>query len=338
MTDTGARVPYYPSILQVDGIRPGKPVRAEQWASAADLANHLLGRGRVLIPDSAIDYAVTNQTAKALRFYVQPAYQATHRVWQYVLTTTGSTGACIITFADPSGGSVVHRIGGAGDYHFLHVETVSSRTATETEVVPTFTRDVASTKGCTITSIKCWELPRTSLALDANDYGADASTIVPTSPIYDTANVSISGVSDAYAQTWATACRAGLFQWALPTPGYETSSGSYVAVFAAPVPILTRKRLRSSTTGSIKVWVRTSSDASTSGSCRVTMTSGYTHTFTISSGSSPTWQSDSGTADCEDNTVSDGRRSTRDDKCTIEMIRSAGAGKVYLESVSIING
>ena len=50
------------------------------------------------------------------------------------------------------------------------------------------------------------------------------------------------------------------------------------------------------------------------------------------------WLSGDLDVDCEDLSVSDGRRSARYDKCTIEFYRVSGANSVYVESISIGNG
>lgn len=332
-----AIVPYVPRLIPTEGVSIGKPVRADRWDAIAATANHALGRGRVLIPDSALDAPLV-QGPNALRFYVFPAYQATHRVWECVLTVTGSTGFCDVTFTDPSGGASRILLGAAGDYHLMRVEEITSRGSSEVELAVDFTVAVASTKNATVQSIKCWEVPRPSLALDANDHGTDLATLIPTAPIYDAQGVSAGGTYDASTNAWATAARAGLFQFARVTPGLTVTSGTYVAMFAAPVPLLGRKFRRTSTTKTATAWLRVSSGAGTAGDFRLTMTNGYTHTFTVGAATSPTWMSDTITIDCEDNAVDDGRRSTRDDLCLIEGRRTSGASTVRLESVSIING
>ena len=336
---SGATVYDSPAIISPIGVVVGKPVRAQQWRAAAELSNHVLGRGHTVIPSSSIDQAFAATGAKTdLRFKIMQTIQATHRVWSLRFTVTGATGSSLMRFEDPSGGVIDAVFGAAGAYHVAWVETVSVRLSQETEVVCGFICDSASTKGCTLESASCYEAPRPELELDTDNLGVQLSPIAPIGAIYSADGQSVGGVAQAYSLAWELAARAGLFQFARVTPGLANSSGSAADMFAAPFPLLGRKHHRASTTKTVLVRARVSSDVGTTGEINFTMSSGGFLSLAISAGLSPAWVTGTLDIDAEDNTTSDGRRGAAFDLCTVDWKRSTGAGSVYCESISIIDG
>lgn len=341
MAETGARVPIAPAALSRAGVVTGRPVRGGpvQWGAWADQANHLLGRGGAIIPWATVDNELAIGATHTLRFKVFPRYQATHRRWIVALSTTGAGGRVWGTFTDPSGGTTGYDLSGTTVRYITHDETISSRTASEAELAPTFSLDASSTKTARVVALACFEAPRTELTLDANDLGVSLPTLNAGAEILDgAAGYSVGAIADAVAAAETVAQRNGLFHFARHTTlALSMASGSWTTIFAPP--LLGRPVYRSATTKTVELRARCRADALTSGSLRFTMTSGGTTTLTITSGMAATWLTGTIAIDCED--FSDdayGRRSSRFDKCTIDWQRTGGAGSIYLESISILKG
>ncbi len=337
---TGARVPRYPYDLAVGGVQVGRPPRGgfTQWGPFAEQANYLLGRGGVLIPWCTTKLALAASGSYTLRFRVIPRYQATHRRWRFAVL--GGGGAASGVFTDPSGGSRTFTIGGSEIHTFEHIEAISSRTASETELAPTFTLASGSTS-CTLETMNCWEHPRPELALNTNDLGVAVRTLDPgTEVLAGTDGYSVGAVGEAVEAARSVARRNGLYHFAADTAqALSTTSASCTRVLTlAADPILQDRQLYvGQTTSSVLVRVRARAGTTTAGNIRFTMTSGASLVLAITSGMAATWLTGTLAVDT-DNFGDDvrGRRRTPGDKCVIEWQRTSGANSIFIESISII--
>lgn len=345
MAETGASVPLAPLALSRAGVQSGRPVRggAAQWASYAAQANHLHGRGGVTIPWSCIDSDLSIGATQTYRFRVLPRYAATHRTWRFTLATSGAGGLVFGVFTDPSGGTASYSMSGTWVRTYDHVETISSRTASESELAPTFSLDAASTKTARLLAITCVEHPRADLAIDTNDYGTKVSTCQPGGEIADyAAGYSLGSVAVATKSAASLSQRNGLFALSRDTTNaLNTTSAAYTRVLplgADPV-IIGRQLYRSATTRTVKVAAYAyGGDGSTTGNLRFTMGSGDSLVLAIAS-ATPSWLTGEVDIDSEDFSVgATGNRQTPGDKCVIEWQRTAGTKAVYLESIGINGG
>lgn len=343
---TGALVPIAPLLLGHGGVYSAKPVRggASQWAAYAQYANHLLGRGGALIPHAMVAQTLTGGATETLRFKVFPRYACRRRLW--FSTYQGASKAAVagtVTFTDPSAGTSVARfsIAANGSYVHVHVEDVAAPSASETAIAPTWALAASPTGVPVLLHVACYEIPRTELALDANEYGVDLTSCYAGRPIYTTTGKGIGAVSTAVQQAQTVAQRAGAFHFARDTgEALSTTAAAYTPVFLADsVPVhLGRKLYTTSTVRTLQVRAYCRAGATTVGKLRFTMTSGDSVVLDITSGMAAAWLTGELDVDCEDLSVSDGRRSARDDKCTIDWYRVSGANSVYIESISIGNG
>ena len=340
---TGARVPRYPYALSVGGVQVGRPPRGgfSQWAPFGESANYLLGRGGVIIPWCTSPLSLAASGSYTLRFRVMPRYQASHRRWW--LAMLGGGGASSGVFTDPSGGTTTFRLGGDQTRTFSHTETISSRTAAETDLAPTLTLDAASTSGCTLITMSCHEAPRPELALDSSTLGVAIRTLDPGAEVLaGTDGYSVGSVGASVAAARTVAKRNGLYHFATDTAqALSTTSAAYARVFSlAADPILQDRSIYvGDTVRTVPERVRARAGAATTGSVRLTMTSGDTLTLAITSGMAATWLTGDIDVDCDD--FGDdvrGRRRNPGDKCVIEWRRDSGANSVFLESISINGG
>lgn len=338
MAETGATVPLVPPYLTRTGVVTAAPVRGPQWIAAALATNHLLGRGRVLIPHSFCNTALTKSSTRTLRFKTWPSLHARLRRWTLsvkrpILTTTPHT----ITFNDPSGGAhvLIAEPGAAGDILLFSIaETISSPSGSETELVVTF--DAGTGDSHTLTWISCSEHPRPDLD-PATESGVVVDRLNPNRIIDLGPAEVLAGVDDAVD----IAQRSGLFQFARAEADYlSTTSAGYTPVFlsgAVPV-VLGRSLYVGDTLRTVQVRARCSSGAGTTGNLRFTMASGDTLVLAITSAMASSWLSGTLDVKAEDLSTSDGRRGGADDTCLIEWQRTGGASSVSLESISIGNG
>lgn len=342
---TGALVPIAPLLLGYGGVYSAKPVRggATQWAAYAQAANHLLGRGGALIPQALCRATLDQNSTTSLRFKVWPRYACRRRLWISTYHVNAIVNNVKVRFTDPSAGTSDTTFSVAATtqrFQHVHVEDVATPASTVTEVVPGWA-EINDKTPVTIECVACYEIPRTELTLDANEYGVDLTSCYASRPIYTATGKGPGAVSTAVQQAETIAQRAGLFHFARSTnyaPG--TTSAAYAPVFLADsVPVfLGRKLYTLSTVRTLQVHCRASSGAATSGNIRFTMTNGDSLVLAVTLNMAASWLSGELDVDCEDLSVSDGRRSARYDKCTIEWQRTAGASTVNIESISIGNG
>lgn len=345
MAVTGATVPTVAPVLVRDGVYTARPVRGGQVqiGGLGLVANHLHGRGNVLIPHTRTRSQFTKNGEITLRFKAWPSYACRRRLWVHIYERAVTTEITSVRFTDPSGGTHTNVIpAGAAGTLFTHeaIEDVGTPSASETELAPKYA-ETSNVSAPYLHSVACFELPRTDLVLDANEYGVRLDTLNPGAVVYTTTGIGIGAIATALDAADSVAQRAGLFQFARGDNNYlSTTSGSLTPVFlSGAVPVLLgRKQYRTSTTKTVKVRARASAGAATTGEIVFTMTSGATLTLTITSGMAAAWLSGDLAVDCDDLSVTDGRRSSRDDKCVIEWRVTGGANPISLQSIHIGNG
>lgn len=320
-------------------IQSGAPVRGITWGAVARAVNFLNGSPRALIPHCSpnVTLAVADGV-QTLSFRVFPSYQATHRLWLAVLEPTAQDEAIgtEFEFTDPSGGTATWRcIGTAGPFApkaFRHVETVSSRTTSETTLAPTF-ESIAGTH--VLGRLACFELPRPELAVDANDLGLELGSFRARHWIYDATGRSLGGLPEALAGALSRG-RRHMFQWARPATAalaFSTTSTSYTSVLTYTPELLERYLYNGDTTPTIEVRVLAWVTGGT-GDVAVTMANGDLNAVAISA-TTPTWTSITGlNVRAEDLSASDGRR-TSADLATIQA-RKNTSGTIYVAGIGII--
>jgi hypothetical protein len=313
-------------------VLSASPVQATDWAAASSAYDLLDGMGSALIPMCASMGAISGTTptdldGMSLTFTVWPRYQCTHRLWLFALGFPFAT-SLAYGFQDPSGGQV---FGNASDVSLIsHVETVSARTSSETQLTTLFATD----NDAGLTAIGCYELPRVSLAvagssLATTDAGMNAAVVNSGRPIDDDyAGNGIGFVARELDALRDSCRRTGLFAAA---PFASTTSGTFTTVLTAPV-VLGRSLYNGQTQSIMQLALNaTVSGASAQGECRVTMASGAVVTIGISSSGNFRSQI---AIDCEDLTSSDGRRGSRDETVTVELRRTSASGSITLNTIN----
>lgn len=328
-----------PGQLGQDQVRSGNPVRGVQWASIARACNYLNGSARAIIPHAAVGLEMTkDSTPRAISFRVFPSYQATHRMWLVTLAPPAEDEAVGDRFrmVDPSGGTAIWTMPGTtlGTVPALapHIERITSRTASETTLAPTF----ESVEGVHVLStVACFELPRPSLALNANDLGVEMADFGPGAPIYDGTGRSLGALPEAIAGALSRGRRT-MFQWGRPDAfAVSTTSGTFSRVVGPMDPTLLERILYVGETQVLCPWrVRAWCTAGTTGEVRIQTTSGGDSTIAVSA-TSATWHSDTVLVDVEDLSAADGRRDSSDCIATIEFRRTSGAGSLFVSGLSI---
>lgn len=323
-------------VCSADGVRNGHACRATHLRPVADAMNWLNGHGQHLVPATRTDGKTTIAigATKTHRMQLMSRVQATHRVW-FISARAG-----ILTFTDPSGGASSWGYVGA-PVTLRHVEAVGTPADGPVAVSYTLANSVSSSVSAIIDGVACFELQRRDLALDATDDAVDGDTVVTLSggvpaPILDAdAYTSIGALSRGLANV-RTQDNRTLFERSAPSgDGFQTTSGSFVPLFEEGPVLLGSKVYRSSVTASAVAQFFVRTGAATTGEVRVTMTSGATVTGTIATATGGAWLAVSFDVDCEDLAATDGRRSSRDDVCTIEVRRTAGVNAVSIETVSV---
>lgn len=342
---TIGRVPgLTPGVFNPLGIFSGRAVRGATWSDVARALNYLNGSPRTLIPYCAPQLSLlSSDGAQTFRFKVWPSYQATHRLWVVTLGPLAQDEAIgtEFEFTDPSAGTSTWRCSGGGGagapQTFEHVETVASRVTVETELAPVLE---SVTGNHVVEGIACIELPRPSLAIDANDLGLELASFGGGAPISDgIQGYSIGALPEALAGALSRG-RRHLFQWAVTTGKagfFTTSSGTLQDVLGDyDPPILERQIYSDDAQEEIEARFYARVTGSAAGVIQVTMANGDTATVAVTS-TSWGWLTMSGLlVDAEDISTSDGRRSTRWDQALIQARVTSGTGTVDIASVSLV--
>lgn len=290
-------------LPSVSGVVNADPVRGVTWHDVGAGANHLLGRGSVLIPTTSIfGDAIEEGTTSTYYLTLFPRYQATHRVWTLGLAPATAGIEAVVSFVDPSGGSSLWRVNdGTALRPFRHIETIGSRTASAVQT--TVTLAAASGKGHALgVSIGCYEVARPELALDANDGGVDLDTLGGGLPIHATLGQSIGGAIDGIEAALSTARRNGLlYVLAGSEAPFSFTTISYVNPLGGALAVTDRKKYRGETSRAIDVAAYGVTGATTTMDVQIEHDgTGDTLTLSWAAGDAGSWKTGSLTVGVED--------------------------------------
>lgn len=324
-------------IITPSRVLVGNPVAApQQWTDVAQAAMYLRGKGAVLVPATAPMTEIKSATEQVYRFRVKPRSSAVQRVWSVVCyqeaggvftettveircpATTGTLQTATATSA-----SALNEI--------RYVETLSAKSATETEISIGITCPGANASGAVyVGMIACREQDRPVLTEDATDVPTRIETVRPGEPIGGGSYTSMGGALASLAAMDAR--RVGIFHWATPAP---TSRVSAVAadLLAIGAYIQGPKINRTATTHAVK-WAVYAGMSSGGGSGTVSIAtsgSGVSDSVSVTS-ATPGWI-DGGTVSilCDDFSQDDGQV---DDLLTITYAGD-GTRSINLYSVSM---
>lgn len=320
----------------VSGISISRTTRAIHAVDAARVQCWAAGRGWPIVPCHA-PLATIGGSVTAFRYRVLPRFQDIRYAFHFVMSASSRTGCAIEV---PEGSTGVLRA--VQTHSNAFPITVLYDPASQSAAERALDFGIASTgDDIVLESVAIEALPRALLQTGNADLGSDRFEFWPRNPILE-ANVFDQFLADNDALR--AACRRAQFQHSFgDTSPWSTNDTSFDAIFPGGVNLLGRYLFNGDTTRTLNGRILAyCSDGTTAGEFRITMTNGDSVTVTIPAGTTgATWlPSTSGSpfeidVDAEDNTSSDGRRSSRWDMATMEARRTAGAGDVLIETISI---
>lgn len=324
------------------GVASGKPVRGVHMTGVAEALAYLMGRGNVLLPATHPEGAAIAAGATAtynLELYEK--VQATHRVWFLRPICSPSTGGFARgTFTDPSGGSVTfdvvdppspeYRVYSTG---LFHVETIDTpRVNGPTPVTITLANGAGSSGSLILQAIACFELPRHELAIDVTDNAADTDTVRADFPIFDTANLSLGGLSRAMPDAQLYDPRVLFCYLRKSGDGIEYKSGTQAPIFDEGPIVQPSHQFSSETVREVAAFVYAYCDVGTAGTIAFSAASGDSVTINITA-TTGTWVLGYFDVYAEDLSTADGRRAATNEVIAILAQRTSGAGSFYIETI-----
>jgi hypothetical protein len=276
-------------------------VRGVSWVDAAALQCWVAGRGSMDVPAHCpFETTLADTDSSEFRFWTKPRYQTTRYALTLVLSSSARTRAYV---QFPIGGATqpvrVDRRRDATPMVFFADR--SSQSLAEAEI------------GCLVSAVEsgsCWvdqiqieALPRGILSVSGSDLGANRLAFRPRQAIVE--GTLVDQVFDRQNDLRDAARRVGLFQQSRGTNNPWQTSGD----------------IRVSNSGGTGVSTITIPAGTTSWTW-LPSTAGAAATFA---------------AECEDNTSSTGLQSGAYDEHTFEFRRTAGAGEVWIATVSVFD-
>jgi len=319
----------------------GRAVRGPTWQQAAKLNNWIHGRGAQLVPFYAPNNTLSSGVKYVYKWRVKPNYEAVERLWSVYAVAVDKPETMVITV--PSTGTDVTKhvpfVRNEAVPQTVH-EVLASQSGSELEL----SMQLQPSGDVNVYGIGGWEIPRPTLPAATESTGMEPTAFNAGAPIGASEIAPmVATMSDGDAGR-----RASVLQWAVPvTAGgstttafaASTTSGSYVDVFDLPCPVLARKLGVNDTTELVtcKVLAWSSDGASTTGNCRISSSvHGASSAVSIGGTTTPTWSNAiTLSVDSEDPATADGRRSAAWDELDVQWQRTAGAGTLYIASVSI---
>ena len=336
MSDVGVLELRRPELT--DDVKVGEAVTSATWSEMASLANWTRGKGAMLVPTCMPLRTVGDGTTDTFRFRVKTRSSAMRRVWRVSISCASGSGASAIVIKAPaSTGTALDAFVTPSTTRFdvstfVYVEDLASQAASETEITISVEADGDD---IVVESISCYEEDRASLALDATDYGVFVPSLYARQPIADYSYRSVGGIVDALANLDAR--RVGIIHWTQgDSEAAEVTTSTAKDIFV-PMPVLARKDLRSSTTGSVKWSAYAKVSAGATGTIAVATTeSGVSDSTTVTSTSFAWITSRAISIDAEDLAVNDGRRDSVWDllSCKIS-VTGGGTPKFTVKSFSV---
>jgi hypothetical protein len=319
-----------------NSIKIGEAVTSATWSEMASLANWTRGKGAMLVPSCMPLRTVDDGTTDTFRFRVKTRSSAIRRVWTVV--ADAQNGAAEITIKAPAstGTALTRQSFHSPENNFpgpiVYVEDLASQAASETEITISVEADGDDVL---VQSISCYEQDRPSLELDTTDYGVFVASCSVNQPIADYSYRSVGGIVDALANLDAR--RVGIIHWTQGDSTAAQANTSTAKDIFVPMPVLARKDLRSSTTGTVKWSAYAKVSSGDTGTITVATTeSGVSDSATVTSTSFSWITSRAISIDAEDLAVNDGRRDSVWDllSCKIS-VSGPGAMELTVKSFSV---
>jgi len=301
---------YVPHIRPelTDTIRTSLPVGAFDWGGLGALSNWSNGHGGMLIPWTLLGHTVSSGATGTFLFHVAPKLPCVERVWNVNMRAEAPAGVTAAVVAGGASSVTVSltdaRDGRGGSYRFR--ESLSSKTSTvaETEIKIT-----AAGGNLVVESVSMYEQTRGVLDATTDDYGVDADSLRSRDPIADFAYQSVAGVMDGYKNLDAR--RAGFFHWSTDVGGAVSTtagSGTPDAFFPLSIPVLGAIPTIGDTTTTVTVAVMASVDAGTGTVRFQSDDAGDSTSVDITQTAMTAWGTKTLSINCEDFSVTDGRR------------------------------
>lgn len=286
---------------------------------------------------------------KDFRFWVEPRYAAIDRIWIVtVRSTDASSRDTAVQLRAPAASGTTRTYSVAADRDrvqpLVYVERLAAQSATAAEI--NLRIAVSGSYAVMVESIACYEVPRSVLAQNGNEYGMDLGTLAPRTPVFAAGSMtgrSYEGLARAVAASLSISRRTGMVMWATPdntTDARTFTSGSYVSLLQRAVEALGRKLYRSNTTRALKARFLLRTDVSgTTGNLKITTVSGGATTTAIATGlhAAFAWWPNNPidfTVACEDLQQADGRQSAAWDTIDVA-VQTGGTGTIYLAAACI---
>ncbi len=226
------RVPHFrPEIGTFNDMHSGDPVSAVDWATLAQAANWVHGRGAQVLPWTAVGIDVADAASKTLRYYFQSKRATVARVWSMVLLSDTEGATATVTINGTAFSAERPPTDRESQRHaFTFVEQLGAKkTGLEVSTVAL----AAAGGDISIESIGCFDVPRHTLDNDEVDWGVDVNRLRARQPAL---RESIGRVCDAEAHM--SARRPTHAAWAVSTAdGISPGSTSFTEMFNLPAPV-----------------------------------------------------------------------------------------------------
>ena len=220
-----AESPTTPPGVDTANILASNAVSGSAWATNARVANHLLGRGRVLVPAYKPPGGQLTKGSYTYAFRMVPTYNALVRRWR---VSTRSDGAVWMVVNGTSVGPISPReFDGIPQYeltapHVLEQEVSSQSDLEESATVTISSASVGGSSGALhVDSIECIEIPRKVINEDANERGVRLTKFISGQPLRASAFANMLDVSQD-----PDIGKRVLLHWAVP---YEVGGSTSTA-------------------------------------------------------------------------------------------------------------
>lgn len=319
-----------------------QPVRSYTMQSLGALVAHVMGAGKVLIPQQLIMETIAlGPNTGTYHFRALTNQFSWRRVWLFCLrgATTG-----ILTTASVSinGGATTDIVCPGLRNAVIPVPVFEDISPSQTDTDLYVAISSSATGAVEVQSIGCFEMPCGTLSY-VDDSAVPSTMLRPTDPVLVT---SVGQVPYTEANTAVGALNAGrragmlAFSLAAEGSGLSTASGVAQPVWLAGCepPQLGRFLYNADTVRGITWRAYYKVTGGATAEFKTTMTNTATSTITGTSASAVWSATGTINVDAEDLSASDGRRSARWDSTALTYRISAGAGTVTLWAVEFYEG
>ena len=357
-----------PDVVGSDSIRSGNPVEGTQWASAAQLANHVAGNGGTLIPamhhmhgftydegEPPYGPAIPSGETKEFKYWVYPRAAAHTRLWVLRVASKYFYGGGLHSYIPVFGyweinddseiGIIVQNY--SHNITSLITKQIYSPSNTPEEQSIAITN--LSDTSMFIEQIACYELPRYQIKDDeTNVKHANQESCRKGNVIRDQDERSVYGVYQSLENSKDECRRNNLYHYSTPDGAYVVSTEtSYTHLFGVDIgpELLGRKLTSASANDTLRCNVLAAVDSTHSGTAQIRITPSYTgatsYVMNVNTAVA-TWYSASGIpflTRAEDLSAVDGRVNSVWTTLTIEgKVDTATSMVVYAISIGEMNG